>query len=156
VIIHRLRIGHTQLTHSYLLSGTDQPECSACHCPLTVKHILIECPALTSTRNKHLLLLRWRTFLIMLLPEILILLKNSIFTALYNVGHVGLPLPPPQLLGPRRGTGHCSLSGIFDWWCDFAFIFRTHIVLNHTASQVARWNLDCLSVLTAIFQDNLG
>jgi len=40
------------LTHSYLLSGTDQPECLACHCPLTVKHILTECPALTSTRNK--------------------------------------------------------------------------------------------------------
>ena len=52
VIIHRLCIGHTRLTHS-LLSGTDQPECSACHCPLTVKHILIECPALTSSRNKH-------------------------------------------------------------------------------------------------------
>ena len=51
VIIHRLRIGHTRLTHSYLLSGTDQPECSACHCPLTVKHILIECPALTSSRK---------------------------------------------------------------------------------------------------------
>jgi len=53
VIIHQLRISHTQLTHSYLLSGTDQPECSACHCPLTVKHILIECLVLTSTRNKH-------------------------------------------------------------------------------------------------------
>ena len=44
VIIHRLRISHTRLTHGYLLSGTDQPECSACHCPLTVKHILIESP----------------------------------------------------------------------------------------------------------------
>jgi len=53
VIIYRLRIGHTRLTQTYLLSGTDQPECSACHCPLTVKHILIECTALTSTRNKH-------------------------------------------------------------------------------------------------------
>jgi len=53
VIIHRLRIGHTRLTHSYLLSGTDQPECLACHCPLTVEHILIECPALTSSRNKY-------------------------------------------------------------------------------------------------------
>ena len=41
------------IAHSYLLSGTDQPECSACHCPLTVKHILVECPALISTRNKH-------------------------------------------------------------------------------------------------------
>jgi len=53
VIIHRLRIGHTRLTHSYLLSGTEQSACSACHCPLTVKHILIECPALTSSCNKH-------------------------------------------------------------------------------------------------------
>ena len=53
VIIRRLRIGHTRLTHSYLLSGTDQPECSAGHCPLTVEHILMECPALTSSRNKH-------------------------------------------------------------------------------------------------------
>ena len=64
VITHRLRIGHTRLTHSYLLSGSDQPECSTCHCPLTVKHIVIECTALTSTRNKQ-----WRTFLIMLPPE---------------------------------------------------------------------------------------
>ena len=28
-------------------------KCSACHCPLTVKHILIECPGLISSRNKH-------------------------------------------------------------------------------------------------------
>jgi len=38
---------------TWTLSVTDQPKCSACHCPLTVKHILIECPAMTSTRNKH-------------------------------------------------------------------------------------------------------
>ena len=54
VFIYRLRIGHTCLTRSYLLLGTDQPECLACHCPLTVTHILIEFPALTITRNKHL------------------------------------------------------------------------------------------------------
>jgi len=53
LIIHRVCIGHTWLTHSYLLSGTDQPECLACHCQLTVKHILIECPALTGTHKKH-------------------------------------------------------------------------------------------------------
>ena len=29
VLINRLRIGHTRLTHSYLLSGDDQPVCSA-------------------------------------------------------------------------------------------------------------------------------
>jgi len=53
MVSHEVRIGHTRLTHSYLLLGTDQPECSACHCPLTVKHILIECSALTCSRNKH-------------------------------------------------------------------------------------------------------
>ena len=40
------------------------------------KHILIECPALTSTRNKHLPLLQWRTFLIMLLSETLSILLH--------------------------------------------------------------------------------
>ena len=36
-----------------LLMYSCVPECSASHCPLTVKHILIQCPALTSTRNKY-------------------------------------------------------------------------------------------------------
>ena len=42
VLLNRLRIGHTRLTHSFLLSG-DLPECGTCQCPLTVKHILVEC-----------------------------------------------------------------------------------------------------------------
>jgi len=37
VIINRLQIGDTCHTHSYLLSGADQPECMPCQCPLTVK-----------------------------------------------------------------------------------------------------------------------
>jgi len=39
VVLNRLRIGHTRLTHSYLLSRDDQPECMTCQCPLTVEHI---------------------------------------------------------------------------------------------------------------------
>jgi len=42
-LLNRLRICHTRLTHSYLLSGDDLPECGTCQCPLTVKHILVEC-----------------------------------------------------------------------------------------------------------------
>ena len=38
VIINRLQIGHTRLTHSYLLSGDDQPTCNTCGLPLTVSH----------------------------------------------------------------------------------------------------------------------
>ena len=52
-LLNRLRIGHTRLTHSYLLSGDDLPECGTCQCPLTVKHILVECVDLKDVRNKH-------------------------------------------------------------------------------------------------------
>ena len=34
-------------------SGTDQPECTTCQCPLTVKHILVECSDFNDTLNKH-------------------------------------------------------------------------------------------------------
>ena len=38
-ILRRLRIGHTRVTHKYLLSGDSQPLCDKCQCLLTVKHI---------------------------------------------------------------------------------------------------------------------
>src|SRR3989442_14904895 len=41
VVLHRARIGHTFLTHSYLLKKENSPDCSSCHCLLTVQHILI-------------------------------------------------------------------------------------------------------------------
>jgi len=40
-------------TRTYLLSGADQPDCTTCQCPLTVKHILVECSDFNDTRNKH-------------------------------------------------------------------------------------------------------
>jgi len=52
-LLNRLRIGHTRLTHSFLLSGDDICECGTCQCPLTVKHILVECVDLNDVRNKH-------------------------------------------------------------------------------------------------------
>ena len=52
-MLNRLHIGRTHLTHSYLLSGDDLPECGTCQCPLTVKYILIECVDLKDVRNKH-------------------------------------------------------------------------------------------------------
>ena len=46
VILTRLRIGHTNLTHSYLMTSPhdDPPICDLCHCLLSVKHFLINCP----------------------------------------------------------------------------------------------------------------
>jgi len=37
VIVNRLRLGHCRLTHSYMMSGDDQPVCESCRLPLTVK-----------------------------------------------------------------------------------------------------------------------
>ena len=54
VLLNILCIGHTRLTHSYVLSGDDLPECGTCQCPQTVKHIVVECADLKDVRNKHL------------------------------------------------------------------------------------------------------
>ena len=51
VIISRLRIGHSKLTHSYLINKEQQPECISCNCPLSVYHILLECCDFTPIRN---------------------------------------------------------------------------------------------------------
>jgi len=43
VIMNRLRIGHTRLTHGYLMSKDEKPICTTCGTELTVHHILTEC-----------------------------------------------------------------------------------------------------------------
>ena len=53
VLINRLRLGHTRLTHSYLLSRDDQPVCSACQSPVTVKHFLIECVNFAAIHSRY-------------------------------------------------------------------------------------------------------
>ena len=50
----RLRIGHTRLTHSYLMSGEFQPYCDDCLVPLTVRHLLVGCPSLVELRQRFL------------------------------------------------------------------------------------------------------
>ena len=43
VVLYRARIGHTHLTHSYILRKDPPPQCEHCQCILTVRHILVEC-----------------------------------------------------------------------------------------------------------------
>lgn len=57
VVLCRLRIGHTRLTHGHLLSGEEAPECVHCNLPLSIMHILIECPMYDQCRYKHYSLL---------------------------------------------------------------------------------------------------
>ena len=40
VVLARLRLGHTRVTHSYLLLGEEQPQCVGCDAPFTVRHFL--------------------------------------------------------------------------------------------------------------------
>ena len=53
VILSRLRIGHTRMTHGFLMSGDHQPFCEDCLVPLTVRHLMVECPSLLDERERH-------------------------------------------------------------------------------------------------------
>lgn len=53
VKLNRLRIGHSRLTHSYLISKSNRPICDLCNCDINVTHILIECPKYLNERQKH-------------------------------------------------------------------------------------------------------
>ncbi|XP_072384623.1 uncharacterized protein [Diabrotica undecimpunctata] len=44
VVIHRIRIGHTRLTHEHLLRKEPPRICYACDTNITVGHIVIDCP----------------------------------------------------------------------------------------------------------------
>ena len=51
VVLARLRLGHTRVTHSYLLQGEEQPQCVCCDAPFTVRHFLLECGDFAQVRN---------------------------------------------------------------------------------------------------------
>ena len=53
IILARLRIGHTYVTHSYLLKGEEEPQCIACNESLSVKHIPVDCVDHAPTRQKY-------------------------------------------------------------------------------------------------------
>ena len=53
VVLHRARIGHTHLTHCYLLNKENAPECTHCQCLLTVEHILLQCQFFNDIRERH-------------------------------------------------------------------------------------------------------
>ena len=51
VVMTRLRLGHTLLTHTHLLSNSPNPICPTCGSDLTINHILLTCPDLDIHRN---------------------------------------------------------------------------------------------------------
>ena len=53
VVLARLRIGHTNITHSFLMCTPHEPPpfCNTCQVHLTVKHILVDCRNYNIFRN---------------------------------------------------------------------------------------------------------
>lgn len=52
VLITRLRIGHTKITHQHLLNKENKAECEHCKLQTNIQHILIECPTYETKRKK--------------------------------------------------------------------------------------------------------
>ena len=48
------RVGHSYMTHSYLLKGDPMPVCIQCNCCFTLKHILLDCVDFNDTRKNYL------------------------------------------------------------------------------------------------------
>lgn len=53
VVLHRLRIGHTVLTHGYLLERGEAPHCNTCNVQITISHLLTECREYDVQRRRH-------------------------------------------------------------------------------------------------------
>ena len=51
VVLARLRLGQTRVTHSYLLQDEKQPQCVGCDPPFAVRHFLLECGDFAQVRN---------------------------------------------------------------------------------------------------------
>ena len=48
----RLRIGHTYITHSFIIDKHPQPRCARCRAVLTIEHILIHCHRYNAERTQ--------------------------------------------------------------------------------------------------------
>ena len=53
LFLNRLHIGHSYLTHFFILRRDEAPVCVAHAAVITVKHILIECADLSEIRKKY-------------------------------------------------------------------------------------------------------
>ena len=53
-VLSRLWLGHTNLAHAYFMQGqSDPPECDTCRCPITVKHMLLDCGKYSTVRSSY-------------------------------------------------------------------------------------------------------
>ena len=88
-VLARLRLGHANITHVYLMQGqTEPPECDRCRVTTTVKHLLLECRKYVTIRNKYFrnptlsdVLAESSDFSV---DKLVLNLKETIFSTKYN------------------------------------------------------------------------
>ena len=51
IILARLRMGHTNLTHIYIIESSPPPNCHRCNCRYTIEHFLLHCPLYNTERQ---------------------------------------------------------------------------------------------------------
>lgn len=51
IVIRRLRLGHTRMTHKYLMLAEDAPLCPSCNTTISVRHVLMECSQYAAQRR---------------------------------------------------------------------------------------------------------
>ena len=90
-ILTRLRIGHTRLTHGFLMSGDECPTCAHCGAQLTVLHIFTGCHFLRVIARRHFNFIQWdwppaEVLHAVLSPDSMHFNIDSIFNFLREVG----------------------------------------------------------------------
>ena len=68
-VMARLHIGHSFITHSFLLKGEEPPMCIGCDKLLTVEHILLTCSDFIEIRENHFTAKSLRMLFQDILPE---------------------------------------------------------------------------------------
>ena len=53
VVLSRIRIGHSKITHSFIFNKGTPPECVPCQRPFTIKHILLDCIDFQPIRERY-------------------------------------------------------------------------------------------------------
>ena len=83
----RLHIGHSFITHSFLLKGEEPPMCIRCDKRLTVEHILLACLDFIEIRESHFTAKSLHMLFQDILPEKIFnfLKKNQYFWKKYKL-----------------------------------------------------------------------
>ena len=68
-VMGRLHIGHSFITHSFLLKGEEPPLCIGCDKRLTIEHILLTCSDFIEIRESHFTAKSLRMLFQDILPE---------------------------------------------------------------------------------------